>query len=157
MVTGTGEGWHWFASQNNETMTVLRSFLFQAYEKGISKLISKLAYHSSSSQPRCATVHRCPITALIHLSTHQLRGNLDGLVDAPHDARSAVRGGLGEVAHVAGIEAEADNGVATPPLALVDDTADGVAAARVEHPGKPAQLPAGEALDDHAQTRRDVA
>ncbi|CRK24289.1 hypothetical protein BN1708_013904 [Verticillium longisporum] len=64
---------------------------------------------------------------------------------------------LGEAAQLRSIEPQRNDGVAAPRLGLGDDARDGVVAAAVEHRGEPAQLAAGNGLEDHAEAGGPVA
>lgn len=95
--------------------------------------------------------------ALLVFSRLQLWRRVGALINLDNPARCPIRRRLGEAPHVSRIESQTDDGVATPPLALVDDSADGVVAARIQHGREPLQLAAGHALEDHAQAGADVA
>lgn len=74
-----------------------------------------------------------------------------------HAASCPIRRRLGESPHVSRIESQTDDGIATPFLALLDDSADGVVPARIQHGCEPPKLAAGHALEGHAQAGADVA
>lgn len=87
----------------------------------------------------------------------QLWRRLGALVYLDHAARCPIRRRLGEAPHVARIESQTDDGIATTLLALLDDPTDGVVAARIQHGCEPPKLATGHTLEDHAQAGADVA
>lgn len=87
----------------------------------------------------------------------QLWRRLCALIYLDHAASRPIRRRLSEAPHVTRIESQTDDGIATALLALLDDPADGVVPARVQHGCEPPKLAAGHALEGHAQGGADVA